>query len=61
MTEEVQKLNDDGLIAGQEVDFSTLMRIKRKGVKNAKPKASESKPDEPKPKAKRKPKSSATD
>ena len=45
MTEQVQDTNDDGLIAGQEVDFSTLMRVIRQGVKNAQPEPSESKPD----------------
>ena len=33
--------NEDGLVAGQEVDFKTLMLIKRKekAEENAKPKA----------------------
>ena len=42
----MSKLNEDGLVVGQSVDFKTLMRIKRKGVEDA----------EQKPKAKRKPK-----
>ena len=45
--------NEDGLVAGQEVDFTTLMRVKRqkKAVQD----------EQPKPKAKpRKPKTSST-
>lgn len=54
------ELNKDGLVPGQEVDFSTLMKITRehsKAVKDAQP---ESKPDK-KPTASRSKKPSVPD
>ena len=46
-------LNEDGLKPGQEVDFNTLMKVKR-GNKDASPEP------KPKPKPARKAKTSAT-
>ena len=58
MSEEKKELNKDGLVAGQEVDFVTLMKIKSRHAK----KVAENKVAQPKPAAKpakRKPASKA--
>lgn len=47
MSDGIKKLNADGLVAGQEVDFTTLMRIKRKGIQHER-----SEPEATKPKRK---------
>ena len=44
----MSKINQDGLIAGQTVDFETLMRVKRQA------KVIQDEPAQPKPKARRK-------
>lgn len=53
-----QKLNKDGLVAGQEVDFATLMKIKNKHSKEAAKNGIEQPKPAVKP-AKRKPASKA--
>ena len=55
MSDEKQKLNKDGLVAGQEVDFSTLMRIKNKHAKEAAKNGIEQPKPAPKPAARKKP------
>lgn len=58
MSDEKQELNKDGLVAGQEVDFATLMKIKNKHSKEAAKNGTEQPKPAPKP-AKRKPASKA--
>lgn len=54
-----QELNKDGLVAGQEVDFTTLMRIKNKHAKEAAKNGIEQPKPAPKPAARKKPSSKA--